>query len=217
LIRVNDLSAEAILGTGASWPLKPGREGALQQISVSLAVPHDVRTTAETDDLKFSINYSELASQVRKTVAPPAIFSTLNDLANSVHEKLLDNDGVSSVWLRIVQHKGPVHGTHVGLELSTTRNYRWFIQDLDCHAIVGVNDSEREETQNVVLNISIENAQPVNVDFRHLVRYLYKVGRQLRFYPSNNADFPKDCIRNKLLDLGGAGLFCGRANARHVG
>lgn len=93
---------------------------------------------------------------------------------------------MQEISLKIVQLKPPLHCKAVGLETSATAgvvdSLNYFLEDLVCHAIVGVNACEREEKQIVKFNISIQDVsgnfdRTQWLDFRALTRRLYEVGQ----------------------------------------
>ncbi|KAG7095793.1 hypothetical protein E1B28_006493 [Marasmius oreades] len=195
LIRVNDLLLTVLLSSGSRWPPKGARPTA-QPVLMSLAIPHDIRNTAETDDLSQSVNYSTLASTLRLTLNSSAstlepVFSSLESLAFRAFELLLDASSPSApklegVYLKVVQIKPPLHCKTAGIESRAvtngahwhTLNVRHFIEDLECHTIVGVNSVERVEKQLVRINVSVEQGASFSldrdtIDYRDLTRTVY--------------------------------------------
>ncbi|KAF7341970.1 Folic acid synthesis protein [Mycena venus] len=195
-IRVNDLLLTVPLLTGAVWP-KPLGQAALQPVLVSLSIPHDISSTASTDDLSHTINYSLLCSLLRDSLndkTPP--LETLEALAVRIFDVLFSRLGsdpvVGQAHLKVVQSRAPLNCKAVGVESvaasssgsSWTADYvKHLCEDLECSTIIGVNTCEREERQNVRVNISIERWDSVVqrhnwVDFRFLTRTLHeKIGR----------------------------------------
>lgn len=190
IIRVNDVTANVSLSTGAAWPPK-GPKPTLQPVTITAAFPHDVRTTAETDDLVHSINYSSISSSIRQSVQSESnSFQALEHLCSTIFESVLHAPEplVTEISLRIVQLKGPVHCRHVGLEATsdgaTISQYKTFFQGIQVPCIIGINKSEREETQDVLFDVTISaNPQSLQseywVDFRSIVRSIYEVRLQL--------------------------------------
>ncbi|KAI3614388.1 folic acid synthesis protein [Moniliophthora roreri] len=198
IIRVNDLSLTVLLSTGARWPPKTVSKPTSQPLLISLAIPHDVRGTAETDDLSQSINYSTLASTLRTSLSPPSlsnlqpVFPSLEAITTRAFDLLLNpssssSPSLSGAWLKVAQVKPPLHCKAAGIESHATtgketgwhaHKVRHFIENLECNTIIGVNPAERLERQRVQINISIVyeggfNLEQDSVDFRAITRGLY--------------------------------------------
>ncbi|KAK7040701.1 trifunctional dihydropteroate synthetase [Paramarasmius palmivorus] len=180
------------------WPPKTATKPTAQPLLISLAIPHNIRGTAETDDLSQSINYSTLASTLRTSLSPVSltdlqpIFPSLEAITSHAFDLLLSHFSSSApalqgAWLKVTQVKPPLHCKTVGIEsqASSTKGAGWhshsirhLIEDLECKAIIGVNAAERLERQLVQINISIEHDGGFDlgkdsVDFRSLTRRLY--------------------------------------------
>ncbi|THV05791.1 Dihydropteroate synthase [Dendrothele bispora CBS 962.96] len=205
IIRVNSLSLTPRLAGGSRWPPKDASsQPKPQPVLVTLSVPHDISSTARTDELQHSINYSTLASSVRDKVnAKNQLFESLEDLMASILDVLLDPVAkeapeLSGARLKVTQVKPPLHCKHVSVEAEATRSggspwtltaegIRHRIEDLECDLIVGVNPSEREEKQVVRISITIHTSGQVDMegdlslknkkgwlDFRALSRVVYE-------------------------------------------
>lgn len=192
LIRVNDLLISVLLHSGSRWPCK-GSKPTAQPILVSLAIPHDITTTAISDDLSKSINYSTLASTLRTFLSQPAFESLEQILSRSFDLLLLPESSsaprLSGARIKVVQLKPPLHckaltvegeaicGTGASWNLTKIRHH---IENLECETIIGVNPAERLERQLVRINIYIDTpdatwASKHWLDFRALTRRLYEV------------------------------------------
>lgn len=189
-ITINDLILTVPLEVGAHWE-KPG-VAVEQPISVTLSIFHDVSSTARTDDLSFSPNYSSIAKCIRKRIATRS-FSHLRDVSRHISGALADAvDGRCldelRVRVKVVQLKSPLHTKTVAIEhLATFRaDKSWvpsqithFVEDLSCDTIVGIHPHERVEKQDVVVNFAVESegygldGDPV--DFRLIIRTIYDV------------------------------------------
>jgi dihydroneopterin aldolase/2-amino-4-hydroxy-6-hydroxymethyldihydropteridine diphosphokinase/dihydropteroate synthase len=190
IVRVNDLLLSIALATGAHWTKSSG-EAVRQPVIVSLSVSHDIRQTASTDDLVHSVNYSVLAKNLRKSLELKNIFSSLEDFAIHIFDTLLGSGSthVRELHIKVVQLKPPLHVKSVGLEAVGAilhggerrfSHIKHFVEDLVCHAIVGVNPPEREEKQVVNVNFYLEGcwehlSENVWIDLRGLTRTLYEV------------------------------------------
>jgi dihydroneopterin aldolase/2-amino-4-hydroxy-6-hydroxymethyldihydropteridine diphosphokinase/dihydropteroate synthase len=121
-------------------------------------------------------------------------FASLEAFAIHVFDTLLGpgpipEPPIQELHIKLVQLKPPSSAKSVGLEAAGTilRRGEWnvsdikhFVEDLDCHAIVGVNPPEREERQLVRLNFCLEGcleelSEKVWIDFRGMTRTLYEV------------------------------------------
>ncbi|KAF5392836.1 hypothetical protein D9757_000963 [Collybiopsis confluens] len=190
-IRVNDLLVNVLLHAGSRWPPKSSKPTA-QPINISIAIPHDISSAAQTDDLSQSINYSTLASTLRIRLSPdskqePAFVSLEEILLRSFDLLLGDESNLPGARVKIVQIKPPLHCKALAIEGGATRgtssswnliNLQHRIEDLECQTIIGVNAAERLERQLVRMNISIAAHPPFTsrhtLDFRALTRRLYK-------------------------------------------
>lgn len=162
--------------------------------------------TAETDDLKFSINYSEIANCIRTVVASKAYVS-LQDLARSICQSIESSGPLSpsidalgsEIRVKVKQLKAPLHAKTVAIEHLAKRmpNGSWthhkinhIVEDLTCPIIIGINPAERLERQNVVVNLSVETGDQglergYWLDFRSLIKILYEVRRIFSIFQRN--------------------------------
>ncbi|KAJ7177942.1 Dihydropteroate synthase [Mycena filopes] len=196
-IRINDLVLTVPLLSGAVWPKASGH-AALQPVLISLSIPHDISSTASSDDLSHSINYSLLCSLLRDALNDKILpLENLEVLSSRIFDVLLLHPGshpppVKAAHLKVVQTRAPLHCKAVGVESVATAlpGHTWatdyvkhFCEDLECSTIIGVNPCEREERQIVRVNVSIDRSEsdlrPHNwVDFRSLTRALHeKIGK----------------------------------------
>ena len=162
--------------------------------------------TAETDDLKYSINYSEIANRIRNAVASKT-FVSLQDLARSICQSI-DSSGPlspsddalgSEIRVKVKQLKAPLHAKTVAIEHLAKRmpNGSWthrkinhIVEDLTCPIIVGINPAERLERQDVVVNLSVDTGDQglergYWLDFRSLIKVLYEVRCIFFFFRHN--------------------------------
>ncbi|KAK7460898.1 trifunctional dihydropteroate synthetase [Stygiomarasmius scandens] len=205
IIRVNSLSLTPRLAGGSRWPAKdPSSPPKPQPVLVTLSVPHDISSTAKTDELEHSINYSTLASSIRDKIDTSQSFESLEDLTHSIFDVLLSpaakgTPRLSGVQLKVTQVKPPLHCKSVSVEAEATRSgdSSWNltlngiihrIEDLECDLIVGINPAERVEKQLVRINITAETLGHMGtkekldlkskecwIDFRALIRTVYEV------------------------------------------
>lgn len=188
IIRVRGRHLNVSLESGSRWPAKSG-QGTLQPISLSIDIVHDVSPAGASDDLRLSINYSSVSKLLEAAltgISYPSLEDVLHRALAEVHE-VLKSATIAQIKISIIQLKPPLHCKNVGLEAwSALENDTWeiartrhFVTDFVRPTIVGVNDVERVEEQDVVVNVSIEaHAVPlssVKLDFRKLTRTLWTV------------------------------------------
>ncbi|KAF8964785.1 Dihydropteroate synthase-like protein [Flammula alnicola] len=191
-IRINDLILPVSLKTGAQWQSE-GSEPTEQPISISIFIYHNVSRTANADDLSYSINYSDIAKEIRASVISTP-FICLQDLSrhicNAIHEfsSLVNLLGGLEIRIRVAQLKAPLHCKTVAVEhlAKFSSDGSWsaheithIVEDLTCPTIVGVGSAERLEKQDVVVNLSINTGeqgldQRDWIDLRALTRILYE-------------------------------------------
>jgi len=183
-IRVTDLSLTVPLLSGAQWPRdKPS--AVEQPINVSLVIFHDVSQAAQTDDLSLSLNYAIIAKHVRRSVESHS-FKHLQNLSRHITDALSQIlEGGTEVQIKLVQLRSPLHTKTVGIEYVakfhsdrswTPSGVTYFVEDLVCPAIIGVNPAEREEKQDVVVNLAINTGdEEPEVDLRNITKSLYEV------------------------------------------
>ncbi|KXN84082.1 hypothetical protein AN958_00469 [Leucoagaricus sp. SymC.cos] len=191
VIRVKDRLLNVSLSSGSRWPAK-GDQGTLQPISLSIDIFYDVAPSSTTDDLNLSIDYSSISKKLGMALAEPnkSTYISIEEVVHqalSVAQGILTDVAVTEVNIKVVQLKAPLHCKNVGLEAWSVRTRegwavlktRHFVIDLVCPTVIGINDVERDEEQDVLVNISIETHDTlldrIKLDFRQLTRSLRKV------------------------------------------
>lgn len=146
------------------------------------------------DDIIYSINYYDIVSELQNAILPRK-FDSLQDLAINV-TNILKNlsmlqailDGLQ-IQIQITQLKAPLHCETIGLKYLATfssdgawaaSKISYFVGNMTCPTIIGVNSAERLEKQNVVVNLSIDirdrnSIQKNWLDLRNLIKVLYEV------------------------------------------
>jgi len=175
--------------SGAQW-VKP--TPVEQPVLVTASIFYDVSLAARTDDLTLSLDYSLVTKKIRRAIGNKP-FQDLRDLSrqvtNTLGSTLVDVIEGLEVYVKVIQMKPPLHTKFVGIEHHaifgldrswTPRQVRYFVEDLVCPAIIGVNAAERVEKQDVVVKISINtgkkglNDDP-SLNLRFVSEILYKV------------------------------------------
>jgi FolB domain-containing protein len=183
IVRINDLMLEAAMSSGARWLPKDGKT-VLQPLLVTTSFCCDLHDAATADDLAKSINYSSVSALLRSSIQPSFSFDSLEDLSAHLSRSIASAfNQHSSVILKVVQPKPPLHCERIGVELiagqATSAIVEWFIEGFQCDCIVGVNLAERNEKQPIRVHtfISVEKGDPeqdLSVDFRSLIRHWYQ-------------------------------------------
>jgi dihydroneopterin aldolase/2-amino-4-hydroxy-6-hydroxymethyldihydropteridine diphosphokinase/dihydropteroate synthase len=190
-IRVKDRLLNIYLASGSRWPAK-GDRGTLQPISLSIDISYDVAPSSTTDCLGLSLNYSSISKKLGTalTESDDATYQSIEDVVDralTVVQGMLSDVAATEILIQIKQLKAPLHCKDVGLEAWSVRTkgtwtiskIRHFVTDFTCPTIVGINDVERAEEQDVVVNISVETSyvrlDHAKLDFRQLTRSLWKV------------------------------------------
>lgn len=168
VIRVDNLTLMVPFADGARWPAK-STGPTVQPVQVSLTIPHDLRPTAETDDLVHSIDYSAIPPLLVNNCSAPV--ESLELLAERIFGLVFDaNSEIQDLGVRITRPKALLHAESVGIYFVRNRDAglrsdKLFIKNLECAVIVGINPCEREEKQRIRLNISIDGGAKRNAFF----------------------------------------------------
>lgn len=189
-IRIKDRLLNIFLNSGSQWP-SVGERGTLQPIAVSVQISYDVAPCSVTDNLDLTLNYSSISKDLGLVLEKSdQSYRSIEDVmscALTVVQRALTDVTALDINIKIIQLKAPLHCKNVGLEIWSIREreewmisrVRHFVTDFTCPTIVGVNDVERVEEQEVVVNISIETSNfPLDqaaLDYRNLTRSLWKV------------------------------------------
>ncbi|EMD36886.1 hypothetical protein CERSUDRAFT_114805 [Gelatoporia subvermispora B] len=178
-IGVRDMLLTVPLHDGAQWPAtKP----AAQPVQVSLTLAHDVRHTAETDDIAHSINYSSVLKGVVQSCENKS-FSSTEALRDHILEAVFTQcPAMPDLSVKINRPKALLHAQSAGIEARRKASQGdpssdvFYIRSLDCPAIIGINPCEREERQRVCFDISLtgrRRSEPP-FDFRSLARKVFQ-------------------------------------------
>ncbi|KAJ3512686.1 hypothetical protein NLJ89_g3383 [Agrocybe chaxingu] len=196
VIRINDLLVTVLLSSGARWP-QENAEPVEQPISISLSIFYNISRTAWRDDLRFSLNYAEVAKVIRKATISKS-FLCIQGVSRHVSDTVFQNftpRGASETHVRVVQLKGPLHCRSVAVEhlagLSQDANWQrrniiHHIEDLTSPVIVGVKAAERLEKQDVVINVSIDTglqglSPEDGIEIRSVTSHIYEAISSTRF------------------------------------
>lgn len=128
----------------------------------TLAIAHDTRTAAATDDLSRTINYASIANAVTNAFSTNSRTSSLHEVAKTLASSCLDrHPEVEELSVRACITFSS--GTTAGVEMMASREHPCpmaqgsSLDGLKCRAIIGVNSEERTIPQPVVLDVAMEH------------------------------------------------------------
>ena len=152
-----------------------------QPVHLSLYLKTSVALAGSTDHLPYSIHYGHVCKSVTNLVTT-STFSSLEHLAESIARLALGEE-LHGEWVQvivekprallradaagisIVRRKKKVDDTGFqtfvgGVEVEAGREDRVFIKGLRLVTVIGVNPWEREEAQNVTVNLTLHKPTP---------------------------------------------------------
>ncbi|EPS41664.1 hypothetical protein H072_4422 [Dactylellina haptotyla CBS 200.50] len=152
-IAVNELTLPAITGPDAWHKPKP------QPVVVSMRIKTSVGLAGSTDHLDHSINYGTVCKAATKIIQENS-FESLENLAESIAAVVL-GDGLRGEWVyvKVEQPKNLLRADAAGLEIVRRKDGvqetqdKILIRNLKVATIIGVNDCERLERQQVIINL----------------------------------------------------------------
>ena len=159
-IRVRNISVLASFTDGAQWPSSPPKPK-LQPIQVTLSINHSIASTALMDDLDHSINYSTVC-KTAIAVAQSRDFSCSEDCVNNIIDACFQEHGeIHTMSVTLTRPKALLQPASVLFSSTRRRGITESIEELaihglECYPIVGVNECEREQTQLVRFDISMQ-------------------------------------------------------------
>ena len=115
IIRLNEMSFYGFHGVSAAEK----ETGRVFQVDCELEV--DLAEAGHSDQLRDTIDYSEVHSIIKETVEGTA-FSLLEALAQTLADKLLDSFPAYRVTLRVRKMNPPIAGQVKYIEVEITRN-----------------------------------------------------------------------------------------------
>lgn len=93
-IKINDLSVGAIIGT------EDYERESRQELILTLTIYTDLERAGNTDDLKYTLDYSELESRIREMVRSSS-FRLVEALAGEVARMALEMEGAEKVRVSV--------------------------------------------------------------------------------------------------------------------
>jgi len=113
-IFIKNLELEGILGIHSREQRTP------QLIRISVRVSADIHEAAVNDDIHKTVNYSELAKDIIQFV-DQSHFYTIEAMIEALAERILSNDQIHDLWLRIEKPNAVSKADSVGVEITRTR------------------------------------------------------------------------------------------------
>jgi FolB domain-containing protein len=114
-IFIKDLLVHGIIG------INPDERERLQDILVNITIFTDTRRAAETDNLEYSISYSDLARKI-KLHAEQAARLTVEALAQDLANICLQGNNVKKVIVRVEKPEAVKFARSVGIEIERKRD-----------------------------------------------------------------------------------------------
>ncbi|MGI6739912.1 MAG: dihydroneopterin aldolase [Brevefilum sp.] len=113
-IFIDNLEVNGILGIHAHEQRTP------QLIRISVRLTTDTSEAAAHDDIHKTINYSELAKGIIQFVGQNHYY-TIEAMIDALAEKILTDNRIQNLWLRIEKPNAVPMAESVGVEISRTK------------------------------------------------------------------------------------------------
>jgi dihydroneopterin aldolase len=113
-IFIKNLHVLGILG------IHPHEQRTPQEIRISVTVTTDITQAAQNDDILQSVNYSTLAKEIICFIES-SHYLTIEALIDALAEKILANNLVNEVWLRIEKPNAVPEAESIGVEITRNR------------------------------------------------------------------------------------------------
>ena len=113
-IIIKNLSARGIIGLNDWEREKP------QEILINIVVYTDIKQAAETDDIRYSVNYRTLAKKVQAHAETAARIS-VEALAEDLARICLEEPNAQKVWVRVEKPGAVRFAQSVGVEIERSR------------------------------------------------------------------------------------------------
>jgi dihydroneopterin aldolase len=113
-IFISNLKVNGFLGIHSEEQKTP------REICISAVVSTDIRSAAQDDDIRQTINYSTLAKKIAKFVQDKPHL-TIEALIEGLAAEILCDERIASIWLRVEKPKAVPAAESVGVEISRSR------------------------------------------------------------------------------------------------
>lgn len=157
------MNRSAIVGQDCWGRLEP------QPIELSLQIQSDIGLTGATDQLQHSINYDKLSRHITQYIKSVESFKDLNLLARGVTKKVIEEEPtVEWFELSIGLPKALLRADSANIGVTWVKkgkrehDSQMQITNLRLNTIIGIEDAERLQKQNVVVNLSYTQPETTN-------------------------------------------------------
>jgi FolB domain-containing protein len=101
--------------------IHPHEQETPQEIRISVRASTDISRAAENDEILDSVNYSTLAKEIIRFIDNNH-YLTIEALIEALAAKILENERVEKVWLRVEKPTAVPNTNSVGVEISRSRS-----------------------------------------------------------------------------------------------
>ena len=128
-----------------------------------MAINHSIASAALTDELEYSINYSTVCKTAIAAVNSRDFASTEDCVHHIIDSCFRDHQDVHSLTVTLTRPKALLQPASVQLSSSRKRGITGSLEQLSIHSletypIVGINACEREQTQLVRFDVSMQRS-----------------------------------------------------------
>lgn len=111
---IKNLQVYGLLGIHAHEQRTP------QEIRISAVASTNIKSAAQADDIKQTINYSTLAKQIIHFIeANPSL--TIEALIEALAAEILADERIATIWLRVEKPHAVPEADTVGVEITRAR------------------------------------------------------------------------------------------------
>jgi 7,8-dihydroneopterin aldolase/epimerase/oxygenase len=111
---INNLKVYGILGIHAH------EQRTIREIRINAVATTDITGAAQNDDIQQTINYSTLAKQITQFIEDNP-WLTIEALIESLAAQILEDDRITSIWLRVEKPNAVPQADSVGVEITRAR------------------------------------------------------------------------------------------------
>ncbi|HAF48451.1 MAG TPA: dihydroneopterin aldolase [Anaerolineaceae bacterium] len=113
-IFIQNLKVFGILGIHAHEQRKK------QEIRVSVEIKTDIKEAAKGDDVNKTIDYSGLSDDIIQFI-DDSNYGTIEALITALADRILENEKINSVWLKIEKPNAVPQADSVGVEIKRSK------------------------------------------------------------------------------------------------
>ncbi|CCF58031.1 hypothetical protein KAFR_0D03830 [Kazachstania africana CBS 2517] len=150
-LHIKNLKLKTITGPNLWNQIQP------QNCRLSVDVETNFSECSRTDDLKYSLNYASLASDITKFVKKKENWNSLNNLSKSVYDYVQDyKKSIKSLEVSIQNENLHARTNKISWCYGNRFN-RLMINDLKVMTIIGIFNFERVQKQTISIDLTIES------------------------------------------------------------